>query len=50
VTGDAAERRARILDGARGTPCYVTGVDPTTSRALVDAHADAMVRLFVGPA
>ena len=27
----------------------LTGVDPTTSRALVDAHADAMVRLFLGP-
>jgi AcrR family transcriptional regulator len=26
----------------------LTGVDPTTSRALVDAHADAMVRLFLG--
>jgi len=27
----------------------LTGVDPTTSRSLVDAHADAMVRLFLGP-
>ena len=27
----------------------LTGVDPTGSRALVDAHADAMVRLFLGP-
>jgi len=26
----------------------LTGVDPTTSRALVDAHADAMVLLFLG--
>ena len=28
----------------------LTGLDPTTSRALVYAHADAMVRLFLGPA